>query len=82
MRGRDTCGIINLFLEADYYSGVTPERKVQTAVKPCTIRYGVKQEMERKLQRVSASVSIFYPHVELRTNLELTRFERNRNEWI
>lgn len=47
-------------------------RKVQT---------GVETGMGRKLQSESASVSILYPHAELRTSLELTRLESNRDEW-
>jgi hypothetical protein len=49
------------------------ERKVQT---------GIMLGMERKLRRVSAGVSFLYPYVEKRTDLELTRFESNRDEWV
>jgi len=37
--------------------------------------------MERKLRPVMASISFLYPHVEMKTGLEITRLESNRDEW-
>ncbi len=41
---------------------------------------GIMQGMERKLRLVTAGVPILFSHMESGTNLELTRFEKYRNE--
>ena len=48
-------------------------RKVQT---------GFVSELECKLRRVSAGISLLYPHVEEKTGLELTRLASNRDERV
>ena len=51
---------------------VAGDRKVQTGVMPGT---------ECNLRLAIAGASTFYPHVELKTSLELTRLESHRDEW-
>ncbi len=52
------------------------------------VRTGVISGMECKLRLVIASFLFlypstgFYPHAGIRTGLELTRLESNRDEWV
>jgi len=45
------------------------------------VRTGVISGMERKLRLVIASFLFLDPHEEIRTGLEATRLESNRDEW-